>query len=68
MFPRYSHWTATYTRKGLLLLRLRQIFNAFALFGAFAASLYTYRYGVAKSRDALKHLVEMVREGVRRRM
>jgi hypothetical protein len=66
MFPRWSHWNATYTRKGLIKLTLGRILKAFTVLGAIWCAVLAARNGRTRSVEVLKELLFRAREGVRR--
>lgn len=55
MFPRWSHWTASYTRKGLVKLALGRLLKLFGLLVAVWGAVYTARNGVRATKDVLSH-------------
>jgi cation diffusion facilitator CzcD-associated flavoprotein CzcO len=66
MFPRWSHWNATYTRKGLIKLTLGRILKAFTVLGAIWCAVLAARNGRTRTVEVLKELLFRAREGVRR--
>ncbi|KAK5464926.1 hypothetical protein LTS15_001489 [Exophiala xenobiotica] len=65
MFPRWSHWDAKYTRKGLIKLQLGRILKLFALVVAVWGSIFTARNGVRSTRDVLAQVLRRSLEGVK---
>jgi cation diffusion facilitator CzcD-associated flavoprotein CzcO len=61
MFPRYSHWTATYTWKGLLIKNLRLTLRLFAALSAVFGAYYTVVKGRKASREQIRRFTEVVR-------
>lgn len=75
MFPRWSHWHFTYTRKGLLMWRLRLIFRSFAALVLLTALLWSIKNGRAavsaqitawtgRARGLLRHGLDFLRARV----
>ena len=58
MFPVWSHWTATMTRKGRILWTLHRILKAFAVLSSLVATVFLLRNGRGKTMEGLKALLE----------
>ena len=65
MFPRYSHWTATYTRKGLLMSYFRLTLKLFAAVGTIYGLYFTIKHGRKASREQVARLAGMLRNYLR---
>jgi hypothetical protein len=65
MFPRWSHWDAKYTRKGLIKLQLGRILKLFGLVVAVWGAIFTARNGVRNTRDLLAQVLRRSLEGVK---
>lgn len=63
MFPRWSHWQATYTRKGLVKLTLSRLFKLFALVGTLYGAYFAVKNGTTRTKDVLRALLFRGREG-----
>jgi cation diffusion facilitator CzcD-associated flavoprotein CzcO len=61
MFPQYSHWTATYTKKGLLMYYFRLTLKLFAALSTVYGLIYMYKNGRKASRDQIVRLVGKLR-------
>lgn len=61
MFPRYSHWNATYTRKGLLLNYFRLTLKLFAAMSTVFGAYYTITKGTKASREQIAKFAAILR-------
>ena len=61
MFPRWSDWDVSYTRKGALKASLRKILKLFAGLSAIVVVLYTFRKGRAGAKAAMGAVTENFR-------
>ena len=61
MFPRYSDWTATYTRKGLFMSYFRLTLKLFAAMGAIYALIFRFRNGKDASNEQIRRFTGMLR-------
>ena len=64
MFPRWSHWQATYTRKGLVKLTLVRLSKLLAFVGTLYGAYFTVKNGRARTKDILKDVFLRAREGL----
>ena len=65
MFPRYSHWNAKYTRKGVLMSYFRLTLKLFAAMGAVYSLFYTITKGRKASREQIARFTTLLRGYVR---
>lgn len=65
MFPRWDHWNAKYTRKGLVRLSLGRILKLFSFALAVWAAVFTARNGFRKSKELLREVLSRGFEGAR---
>ncbi|EXJ86083.1 hypothetical protein A1O1_06452 [Capronia coronata CBS 617.96] len=64
-FPRWSHWSAKYTRKGLLKLRLARSFKLLGLVVAVWGVVFAARHGRDRLREVVLQLLRRSVDGVR---
>ena len=64
MFPRWDHWQAQYTRKGLVKLNLGRLLKLFTLVSTASGAYFAIKNGKAKTKEALKEIVLRGREVV----
>ena len=64
MFPRWSDWDVSYTRKGALKASLREILKLFAGLSAIVGVIYTFRKGQAGAKAAMGTVMENIRRFV----
>lgn len=62
MFPRWSHWDATYTRKGLILLWARRLLKTAVFVTTLLGASYIYRYGREAMIQKSKELLGLIRD------
>ncbi|KAI1616944.1 cyclohexanone monooxygenase [Exophiala viscosa] len=65
MFPRWDHWNAKYTRKGLVKLQLGRILKLFGVLVAVWGVVFTARNGLRSTREVARHFLARGVEGVR---
>src|SRR5277367_874150 len=61
MFPRYSDWDLTYTRKGLIKYRLLQSLAYLATFSTILGIVWSFRAGKAGSKVAIRSALTSIR-------
>jgi cation diffusion facilitator CzcD-associated flavoprotein CzcO len=60
MFPRYSHWNATYTRKGLLIKNIKLTLRLFTALSTMFSVYYTIVNGRKASREQIARFVAVL--------
>jgi hypothetical protein len=57
MFPVWSHWTATMTRRGRVLWTLRRLYKTLTYLMVIVALGYRLRYGREKTNETFRSLL-----------